>query len=93
MLTRPGGGAAPAAAAAGLPEERLAVLDYLLGIKRRAPISGIVGPGPALPRGREQRALAGAEAGADILIGTNLMFSAARNAQAFARLKDRCRSR
>ncbi|MBI2503358.1 MAG: geranylgeranylglyceryl/heptaprenylglyceryl phosphate synthase [Candidatus Latescibacteria bacterium] len=69
-----------------------AVLDYLLGIKERRGAGYLVllDPDRLSPEELEQRALAAAEAGADaILIGTSLMFSAARNAQAFARLKER----
>ena len=68
------------------------VFEYLMEVRQRRGAGYLVllDPDRLPPEALEQRALACAEAGADaILIGTSLMFSAARNAQAFARLKER----
>ena len=68
------------------------VLEYLSEVRQRRGAGYLVllDPDRLSPEELEQRALACAEAGADaILIGTSLMFSAVRNAQAFARLKER----
>ncbi len=68
-----------------------AVFEYLAEVRQRRGAGYLVLLDPdRLPlEALEQRALACAEAGADaILIGTSLMFSATRNAQTFARLRE-----
>lgn len=67
------------------------VFEYLAEVRQRRGAGYLVLLDPdRLPaEALEQRALACAEAGADaILIGTSLMFSATRNAEAFARIKE-----
>jgi putative glycerol-1-phosphate prenyltransferase len=68
------------------------VFEYLSEVRQRRGAGYLVllDPDRLSPEELEQRALAAAEAGADaILIGTSLMFSASRNARAYARLKAR----